>query len=147
MAVTLTANPMLAAGAMTAAPAQPAAPAAFELPTPTGRFAVGTASWRLTDRSRPETFAPGEFRQVEVIAWYPATPGAGATAPYLREGLGEVRPFAKLFGAEGSGIIPRSPRVCGSVPVTRGRVAVMSRSGTPPCADDMRDRWRRSDRR
>ncbi len=84
---------------MTAAPAQPA-PAAFELPTPTGRFAVGTASWRLTDRSRPETFAPGEFRQVEVIAWYPATPGGGATAPYLREGLGEVRPFAKLFGAE-----------------------------------------------
>ena len=100
MAVTLTANTMLAAGAMTAAPAQPAAPAAFELPTPTGRFAVGTASWRLTDRSRPETFAPGEFRQVEVIAWYPATPGRGATAPYLREGLGEVRPFAKLFGAE-----------------------------------------------
>ena len=98
-AVTMTAITMLAAGEMPQAAAQPA-PAAFELPTPTGRFAVGTASWRLTDRSRPEAFAQGEFRQVEVIAWYPATRGGGATAPYLREGLGEVRPFAKLFGAE-----------------------------------------------
>jgi dienelactone hydrolase len=90
----------IAAVAIPSPSAQSPAPAAFELPTPSGRFAVGTTSWRLTDRSRQETFAAGEFRQVEVIAWYPAVRGRGATAPYLREGLGEVRPFAKLFGDE-----------------------------------------------
>jgi dienelactone hydrolase len=91
----------IAAVATPTASAQGPAPAAFELPTPSGRFAVGTTSWRLTDRSRPETFGDaGERRQVEVIAWYPAARGRGPTAPYLREGLGEVRPFAKLFGDE-----------------------------------------------
>ena len=86
---------------MTATPSQSAPSAAFELPIPTGRYPVGTTSWRLTDRSRLETFAgPGEFRQVEVLAWYPAAPRRGTVAPYLREGLAEVRPFAKLFGAE-----------------------------------------------
>ncbi len=91
----------LGAARMAAAPSQSVAPAVFELPTPTGRYPIGTTAWRLTDRSRPETFAgPGQFRQVEVLAWYPATPRGGAVAPYLREGLAEVRPFAKLFGAE-----------------------------------------------
>ena len=75
--------------------------AAFELPSPTGRYAVGTTAWRLTDRSRQETFSgSGEWRQVEVLAWYPAGASRrGALAPYLREGLSEVRSFAKLFGA------------------------------------------------
>jgi predicted dienelactone hydrolase len=76
--------------------------AAFELPAPTGRYAVGTTSWRLVDQSRPETFgAPGEFRNVEVLAWYPAAAGPRRAdpAPYLREGLSEVRTFATLFGA------------------------------------------------
>jgi predicted dienelactone hydrolase len=86
---------------LTAAPPQTSAPPAFELPAPTGRSPVGTTSWRLTDRSRQETFAaPGTFRQVEVIAWYPAAPGGRGVVPYLREGLAEVHPFAKLFGAE-----------------------------------------------
>jgi predicted dienelactone hydrolase len=35
-----------------------------------------------------------------VTAWYPAVRGRGARAPYLREGLDEVRPFATLFGDE-----------------------------------------------
>jgi dienelactone hydrolase len=90
-----------AVAGLVASPAQAPLPPPFQLPTPTGRYPIGTLSWRLTDRSRPETFgAPGEFRQVEVIAWYPATPRGGALAPYLREGVAEVRPFAKLFGAE-----------------------------------------------
>jgi len=77
------------------------APAAFELPSPTGSYPVGTTTWRLIDRSRRETFAEsGEFRNVEVLAWYPAAPRRGALAPYLREGLAEVRSFAKLFGRE-----------------------------------------------
>jgi hypothetical protein len=84
-----------------AAPTQTLAPAVIELPGPTGPYPVATTTWRLTDRARTETFgAEGDVRQVEVLAWYPATPGGGAIAPYLREGLAEVRAFAKLFGAE-----------------------------------------------
>jgi alpha-beta hydrolase superfamily lysophospholipase len=38
---------------------------------------------------------------VEVLAWYPAAPARRrGPAPYLREGLIEVRGFAKLFGVE-----------------------------------------------
>lgn len=91
---------MLLAGSMTAS-SQGSAPAPFDLPAPTGPHPIGTTSWHVTDQSRRETFAgPGESRQVEVLAWYPSTRRGGAIAPYLREGVAEVRPFAKLFGAE-----------------------------------------------
>lgn len=83
-----------------AATSRAVAPAAFELPSPTGRYAVGTTSWRLADASRRKTFTSGgEPRSVEVLAWYPAAaPRRGQFAPYLREGLPEVRTFATLFG-------------------------------------------------
>lgn len=70
----------------------------FELPKPTGRYPVGTASWHLTDNARRETFAGSKApRHVEVLAWYPAAKEDGALAPYLREGFPEVRTFAKLL--------------------------------------------------
>jgi len=74
---------------------------AFELPPPTGRYPVATTAWRLIDTSRQETFsASSGFRQVEVLAWYPAAARRnGALAPYLREGLAEVRSFAALLRA------------------------------------------------
>ena len=77
------------------------AQAPFELPPPTGRYQVGTTAWRLTDNSRQETFSgSGEFRQVEVLAWYPAAaPRRGALTPYLREGISDVRSFALLLRA------------------------------------------------
>jgi predicted dienelactone hydrolase len=76
------------------------AQALFELPAPTGRHPIATTSWRVTDATRPETFAgPGVSREVEVHAWYPSTTQrAGAVAPYLREGLSEVQTFASLVG-------------------------------------------------
>src|SRR5262245_27695633 len=76
--------------------------APFELPPPTGVQPVGTTSWRLTDSARAEVFASDrERRQVEVIAWYPAVaPRNASKAPYLREGLAEVRVFARGFGNE-----------------------------------------------
>ena len=91
----------VAAARLIATSPQSTASVPFELPAPTGRYPIGTSSWHLTDRSRAETFAgPGAFREVEVIAWYPAAPRSGTVAPYLREGVAEVRPFAKLFGDE-----------------------------------------------
>jgi hypothetical protein len=72
----------------------------FELPPPTGRFAVGTTTWRLTDPSRRETFdGSTETRNVEVLAWYPTAVRTGRFGPYLREGLAEVRTFATVFRA------------------------------------------------
>ncbi len=68
----------------------------FELPAPTGKSPVGTTRWVVTDPSRQETFATGQPRQVEVIAWYPAVASAAATAPYLRDGMEEVLSFARL---------------------------------------------------
>ena len=71
----------------------------FELPAPTGQYAIGTTAWRLVDDSRAETFAaPGERRNVEVLAWYPGRAAGRTRAPYLREGLPEVRTFATMFG-------------------------------------------------
>ncbi len=72
---------------------------AFEIPPPTGRYPIGTTAWRLTDNTRTDPFSEsGAFRQVEVLAWYPAAaPRRGALAPYLREGLSEVRSFATLL--------------------------------------------------
>src|SRR5262245_916386 len=67
------------------------------LPKPTGPFPVATTTWRVTDPARKETFTTaGDARQVEVLAWYPAAAPrrTGALAPYLREGLPEVRTFA-----------------------------------------------------
>jgi pimeloyl-ACP methyl ester carboxylesterase len=64
-----------------------------ELPAPTGTFKVGTTTWHVMDKTRPETFAgAGVQRQVEVLAWYPAASGDGKPAPYLREGLAEIPP-------------------------------------------------------
>ena len=53
------------------------APAPFVLPAPTGRHAVGSTSWTVTDAARAEPFAPAERRQVKVTAWYPATAANG----------------------------------------------------------------------
>jgi predicted dienelactone hydrolase len=51
------------------------------------------------DEARTESFADTpEKRQVEVIAWYPATAGStGDSAPYLRAGPAEGRTFAGLM--------------------------------------------------
>jgi predicted dienelactone hydrolase len=90
---------LLVAAAFHVARPQAAPSAAFELPAPSGRYPVGTTTWRVIDASRAETFgAPGEYRNVEVLAWYPAAAASGAPlAPYLREGLVEVRSYTKLL--------------------------------------------------
>ena len=99
MAAAMTIAAILAAVRLRATTSDVVVPAAVELPPPTGRYAVGTTTWRLIDSSRPAIFAgSSEFRDVEVLAWYPAAaPRRGELAPYLREGLAEVRTFATLF--------------------------------------------------
>lgn len=89
---------------LNATPSRAVGQATFELTPPPGRYQVATTAWRLTDNSRKETFSESsELRQVEVLAWYPAAAARrGALAPYLREGLSEVRIFATLLRGPGT---------------------------------------------
>jgi dienelactone hydrolase len=49
----------------------------LEFPEPTGQYKVGTTYLHFLDKTRPETLtkAPGDFRELEIQAWYPAKPG------------------------------------------------------------------------
>src|SRR5688500_3898938 len=60
-------------------------------PDPTGVHAVGKDARLLQDASRAEaaTAAPGDHRQVRVVAWYPAVTGTGDPAAYV-EGLDRI---------------------------------------------------------
>ena len=71
-------------------------PPPFELPAPTGKMPIGTTRWTVTDSSRDELFAARRKRDIEVIAWYPASSATGQPAPYLRDGMEEVLSFARL---------------------------------------------------
>lgn len=77
------------------------APPGIILPEPTGRAGVGTTRWSVSDESRLDPFMPAMRRQIEVIAWYPTDVREGQPAPYLREGLPEVRSFATVAGEVG----------------------------------------------
>lgn len=55
------------------------------LPGPTGEYPVGQTLLLWTDTSRPEllTDAPGDFREVAVVIWYPAIAGTGEPGSYF----------------------------------------------------------------
>ncbi|MFZ0061972.1 MAG: hypothetical protein WAL47_08030 [Pyrinomonadaceae bacterium] len=55
------------------------------LPTPTGSYRVGRASFHRIDTSRPEPFTedPSDHREVLFQIWYPAEPAGGTVAPYV----------------------------------------------------------------
>ena len=64
---------------------QNASAAEIVLPTPTGSYRVGRASFHGIDKSRPEPFTedPSDHREVLFQIWYPAEPGGGTVAPYV----------------------------------------------------------------
>jgi len=59
----------------------PALVPVFQMPEPTGQYAVGTASYSFIDNSRPELFTsdPDDKRLVYVQVWYPAEPFENTT--------------------------------------------------------------------
>jgi predicted dienelactone hydrolase len=81
----------MASGASTTVPStcvasrQNAAAEEILLPTPTGSYRVGRASFHRIDVSRPEPFTeePSDHREVLFHIWYPAEPTGGTGAPYL----------------------------------------------------------------
>lgn len=67
-----------------------AVPALLPVPrvvAPSGPYTVGTATFVLTDRSRPELYSgKGEPRKFMVQVWYPATPGPDdQPAPWMAD--------------------------------------------------------------
>ncbi|MBK8129006.1 MAG: hypothetical protein IPK53_08700 [bacterium] len=57
-----------------------------KLPSLTGSYAVGTRTYHLVDRSRPEIYTaqPDDKREIMVQVWYPAAADAqGEEAPYM----------------------------------------------------------------
>ena len=59
----------------------PALVPVFQIPEPTGQYAVGTISYAFIDDSRPEIFTsnPDDKRLIYVQVWYPADPIEKAT--------------------------------------------------------------------
>jgi predicted dienelactone hydrolase len=64
------------------------------LPSPTGQYRVGRASFHRIDASRPETFTDdsSDYRQVLFHIWYPAEAGSGSVASYV-----DVLPDDEIF--------------------------------------------------
>ena len=69
------------------------------LPTPTGRYDVGRASFDWVDRNRPEviTSAPDDFREIMVYVWYPAVGDGRVAGPYM-PAAELLRPIATRIG-------------------------------------------------
>lgn len=64
---------------------QNASAAEIVLPTPTGSYRVGRASFHGIDESRLEPFTedPSDHREVLFQIWYPAESTGGTVAPYV----------------------------------------------------------------
>lgn len=78
----------------------PALVPVFQMPEPTGQYAIGTTSFAWIDKSRPETFTsdPDDRRLVFVQVWYPAVPFENATPLPMWIDLEEIGPvMAKGF--------------------------------------------------
>ncbi len=107
----------------------------LRLPAPTGEFGVGRDAAVWTDPSRGEahTAAPGDMRQVRVVAWYPTDGSASTGGSYLRDveaiadGLvasGELGPVAvAALRAAGSNAVDGAPH---STSADRWPVVILS---------------------
>lgn len=70
----------------------------FELPSPPGRFSVGTTSFPLRDPARADPFTGERPRRLMAQVWYPTTAGAaGRRAAYVDDAAA-LRPLARLLG-------------------------------------------------
>jgi len=59
-------------------------PVQVDLPTPTGRYKLGTTELHLIDQKRNDPTAPGGKRELMVSIWYPARSGShGPVAKYM----------------------------------------------------------------
>lgn len=82
----------------------PVALPVFRFDEPTGRYAVGSATYHWVDDARPELFtpAPDDRRELMARVWYPVDREQAATtsarAPYLRAAEHVTGPLARASG-------------------------------------------------
>ena len=71
----------------------------WQLPKPSGQYAVGVRSFEIDDASRKGVFAakPDEPRRLLVRVWYPAQSVSGSPAPYFT--AAETQSTARSLGA------------------------------------------------
>ena len=72
----------------------------WQLPRPTGPYAIGSISFHWTDATRPEIFTTGPPRRREIVAdvWYPASAHPSARpAPYLPDADVVMPALARLM--------------------------------------------------
>ncbi|MGH3408196.1 MAG: alpha/beta hydrolase family protein [Streptosporangiaceae bacterium] len=106
----------------------------LQTPPLTGRFAVGTMSLQLTDRSRRDPSSPSGVRELMVQFWYPAQLTRGhAVAPYVPA---KVARLAERYYRIRDHLVERlRTRAYTDAPITPGRHAVLLYS---PGLADMR---------
>src|SRR5579863_1496691 len=94
---------MIGKVAPAAASPQSAKSPRLTLPRPTGRHRLGTTSLYLIDRSRPDTWVPGQRAQVMIQLWYPADAVDGyPRAPWMPSISG--RAWEKLMSLPSLGL-------------------------------------------
>jgi predicted dienelactone hydrolase len=72
----------------------------LRLPAPTGPFAIGSASYHLVDRARPErfTFRTDDVRELMVQVWYPAAAQTASARVLYVDDVRTLRPLARMMG-------------------------------------------------
>jgi predicted dienelactone hydrolase len=93
-----------AALGLVVAVALPAVLPVFQLPHPTGPYAIGTVTYHWVDADRDEviTADPNDRRELMVQVWYPASPDPSAPrAPYIDDADAVAAASAALVGLPG----------------------------------------------
>ncbi len=73
----------------------------YEIPNPSGDYAIGTESYVIEDVSREELYSDeiGDYRKINIQVWYPAETIEGYdVAPWLEDGVEVSRGLSKDMG-------------------------------------------------
>lgn len=107
--------------------------AGFELPGPTGPFAVGTTWLYFTDSERPETFTanPDDHRELAVRVWYPADTDTGRSDERCFYVEHTAMPLAKGLTEDVRSALERLNERLSSIRTHSYRDARMAASGGP----------------
>lgn len=70
--------------------------AVYDLPKPTGEYAVGCVRYHMVDRERLDPYDQNLFRELMVQVWYPTSEkSAGAATPYLPDIMPHMKRMAR----------------------------------------------------
>lgn len=70
------------------------------LPAPTGKYAIGTETFELTDQQRKDNLAPSKPRILVGQIWYPSSGEKGKTSAYMEERLVDYLAESQFYELE-----------------------------------------------